>query len=193
VRNRRPQTIPCRRVTALVGCEKHHGPGDLIWCEPGKRNTWKIIFNVSGPFLRKPADRSLGGSMQPGGSAGFSSLSKSVRTNRWRLCGVVQNSAREDERLQDDRDAIRHSWQRLLHRKKQALKSAVLHSFCGSWSSRLLGQTGAHLRNSGLPEPNIEPDLLSLVRTGDQERQDLIQLLQVGYILTVSATADSNS
>jgi len=39
-----------RDVTAVVGCEKHHGPGDLIgYTEPAERNSGGIIFKRCSP------------------------------------------------------------------------------------------------------------------------------------------------
>jgi hypothetical protein len=143
----------CPRVTTVVGCEKHHGPGDLIWCEPAKRNTWKSSSTFLAQFCGSQQIAQSGVSMQahgvPANTAGFNVV-QLARRNACRLCGVVHYSprpfTRDDERLRDDRDAIRHSWQGLLHRKKRRpLKRAALHIFV---RPRALGYRADRVHNS---------------------------------------------
>src|SRR5438093_4651080 len=177
-----------RDVATVVGCEKHHGLGDLVWCaEPAERSA--VGKHLQALLARPCGIRQV---LQPGRLDG--PRTHRVHANAAILqvrgpcprerthggfCGAINTIRREpftgdDGRVQDDRGAIRQKRERLLHREKQALHIYVEDRVIVLLSYRT---QGGILRNTGIREHDIELALLPL-----DLREEPIKIAKLRYV-----------
>src|SRR6266446_1159805 len=158
-----------RDVAAVVGCEKHHGLGDLLWrAGPADRNTARrhlqVLLGRFGDMPRGCVDEARAHGVDA--NAAILQVRRPCPRKRAHggLGGVVHAPLRRsytasDGRIQDDRGPIGHQWKRLLHREQEALhvdvEDRVEVLFSDLAQGRKLGPTG-------IREDNIQLGLLAL-------------------------------
>src|SRR6266403_2520541 len=162
-----------RDVAAVVGCEKHHGLGDLIGrAEPAERSgACNHLPELPARFRGRHHAFQTGrvdGARAHCVHANAAILQVRCQCPRERahggLCGAVDAVCRRpfagaDGRVQDDRGAVRQQRQRLLHREKHALHVDVEDPVVQLLGDRAQGRKH---RDAGIGEDNVEPALLPL-------------------------------
>src|SRR2546422_5774694 len=158
-----------RDVAAVVGCEKQHGLGDLLWCAgPADRNTARrhlqVLLGRFGDMPRGCVDEARAHGVDA--NAAILQVRRPCPCKRAHggLGGVVHAPLRRsytarDGRIQDDRGTIGHQWKRLLHREQEALHVDVEDRVEVLLSD--LAQ-GRKLGPTGIREDNIQLGLLAL-------------------------------
>src|SRR2546427_1226818 len=173
-----------RDVAAVVGCEKHHGLGALLWCAgPADRNTARrhlqVLLGRFGDMPRGCVDEARAHGVDA--NAAILQVRRPCPRERAHggLGGVVHAPLRRsytasDGRIQDDRGTIRHQRKRLLHREQEALHVDVEDRVVV-----LLGDLaeGGICRHTGVREDNVEPALL-LLDLGEEA----IEIAKVRYV-----------